>query len=237
MALPSTWKTVTLTATYTLAAGAAAATGSVQFTPVKAVGIGADVVLPGIITAALNGSGQMTVALPCPNAAGVTSLVYEVIERVPGGRSYYIEVLASMTGTLQLTDLAPLTADQAAYYSLQGPVGPAGTSLLRPVGTLAISGGVVTVDLSYVECWELALSANVTGWAFTNKPPAGKKAEISIDVVQNASAAKTCVSPASAGRTAGPAWSPSAVLGARETLVLVVDSAGTVALYPGGVQT
>ncbi len=237
MALPSTWKTVTVTATYTRADTAGPAAGSVQFTPVKAVGIAADVVLPGVLTATLNGSGQITVALPCPNAAGETGMVYEVIERVPGGRSYYIEVLASMTGTVVLGDLAPLTDDQAAYYSLQGPVGPAGTSLLRPVGTLAIVGGVVTVDLAYVECWELELSANVTGWAFVNKPPAGKKAEISIDVVQNASSAKTCVSPASAGRTAGPAWSPSAVLGARETLVLVVDSAGTVALYTGGVQT
>ena len=237
MPLPASWKTVTVTATFTRADTAGPAAGSVQFTPVKAVGIAADVVLPAIITATLNGSGQISVALPCPNGGGVTSLVYEVIERVPGGRSYFIEVLASMTGSIALADLDTLTDDQAAYYSLRGPTGPVGTSLTRPAGVLSIDAGVVTVDLSSVECWDLALSANVTGWAFTNKPAAGRRAEISIDVVQNASSAKTCASPASHNRTSGgAAWSPSSVLSSRETLVLVVDSSGTVALYPGGVQ-
>lgn len=237
MPLPATWKTVTVTATFTRADTAGPAAGSVQFTPVKAVGIAADVVLPALITATLNVSGQISVALPCPNGGGVTSLVYEVIERVPGGRSYYIEVLASMTGSIALADLDPLTDDQAAYYSLRGPVGPAGTSLNRPADVLSIASGVVTVDLAYVECWELTLSENITSWVFVNGPPAGKKAEISIDVVQNASSAKTCASPASPNRTSGgAAWSPSSVLSSRETLVLVVDSAGTVALYLGGVQ-
>ena len=130
MPLPASWTTITVTATFTRADTAGPAAGSVQFTPVKAVGIAADVVLPALITATLNGSGQISVALPCPNGGGVTSLVYEVIERVPGGRSYYIEVLASMTGSIALADLDTLTDDQAAYYSLRGPTGDVTPSAL-----------------------------------------------------------------------------------------------------------
>lgn len=125
MTLPVTWKSITVNATFTRAESAGPATGAVQFTPVKAVGIGADIVLPGPILAALNGSGQISVDLPCPNS-GVTSLVYEVIERVQNGRSYYVELLASLTSPVDLADLDVLTDDAAVYYSLRGPMGPAG---------------------------------------------------------------------------------------------------------------
>lgn len=131
MPLPATWKTITVTATFTRADTAGPAAGSVQFTPVKAVGIAADVVLPALITAILNGSGQISVSLPCPNSAGVTSLVYEVIERVPGGRSYYIEVLASMAGSIALADFTivePADAQQAWALSAQGYANAAGES-------------------------------------------------------------------------------------------------------------
>lgn len=119
---------------------------------------------------------------------------------------------------------------------LVGPQGPAGTSLLRPAATLTSSGGVVTVSVTTgAEVYTLALTENVTGWQFTNLPPAGFVAEIRIDIVQHASSAKTCVSPASAGRTAGGAWTVSSTLSARESLALVIDSAGVVQLYPSGV--
>lgn len=134
MTLPVTWKTITVNATFTLAESAGPATGAVQFTPVKAVGIGADIVLPGPILAALNGSGQISVDLPCPNS-GVTSLIYEVIERVQNGRSYYVELLASLTSPVDLADLDVLTDDAAVYYSLRGPMGPAG-----PAGAAGAAG-------------------------------------------------------------------------------------------------
>ena len=134
MTLPVTWKTITVNATFTLAESAGPATGAVQFTPVKAVGIGTDIVLPGPILAALNGSGQISVALPCPNS-GVTSLIYEVIERVQNGRSYYVELLASLTSPVDLADLDVLTDDAAVYYSLRGPMGPAG-----PAGAAGAAG-------------------------------------------------------------------------------------------------
>ncbi|WP_395706794.1 hypothetical protein [Casimicrobium huifangae] len=134
MTLPVTWKTITVNATFTLAESAGPATGAVQFTPVKAVGIGTDIVLPGPILAALNGSGQISVALPCPNS-GVTSLIYEVIERVQNGRRYYVELLASLTSPVNLADLDVLTDDAAVYYSLRGPMGPVG-----PAGATGAAG-------------------------------------------------------------------------------------------------
>ncbi len=127
MPLPGTWNTVTVTATF-LKPDGTPATGSVQFTAVRAVGMDDTIVLPHPITAVLNGSGQITASLPCPDAAGAgfTSLVYRVMERTKYGRdSYYIQLDNTM-GSVVLGDLDPLTDDQAAYYSLRGPAGPEG---------------------------------------------------------------------------------------------------------------
>lgn len=117
-----------------------------------------------------------------------------------------------------------------------GATGPVGNSLTRPAGTLTSSGGVVAVDLaSGIEVYTLTLTENVTGWNFTNLPASGYVAELRIDIIQHASSAKTVVSPATAGRTAGGAWSPSSVLSSRESLGLAITSAGNVSLYPSGV--
>lgn len=116
-----------------------------------------------------------------------------------------------------------------------GATGPAGNSMTRPAATLSISSGVVTVDLSSgTEVYELTLSENVTSWTFNNPPASGYVAEIRIDVIQHASAAKTCVSPATAG-TAGGAWTVSSALSSRESLGIAVNSAGARQLYPSGV--
>lgn len=114
-----------------------------------------------------------------------------------------------------------------------GAAGAHGTSVRRPAGALTISSGVVTVDLAYIEVWELPLSANVTGWVWSNLPAVGTVAEIRIDVIQHASEAKICVSPATAG-TAGGAWTVATTLGARESLGVVVDHSGAVRIYPSG---
>lgn len=118
MPLPASWKTVTVTATYLLPSGVAAA-GSVQFTAVRAVGMDETVVLPAPITATLNGSGQISVSLPCPDdvAAGFTSLQYEVKERVQYAReSFHIQIDNSMT-TASVADLRiQVTNDQLEWY-------------------------------------------------------------------------------------------------------------------------
>lgn len=117
-----------------------------------------------------------------------------------------------------------------------GATGPAGSSLLRPAAALSSSGGVVTINLaSTTEVYTLTLTENVTSWVFNNLPASGYVAEIRIDVVQHASSAKTCVSPASSTSTAGGAWTVSPALSSVESLGLVITHAGAVALYPSGV--
>jgi len=135
-----------------------------------------------------------------------------------------------------------------------------GTSLLcssglgfvvRPVGgllmvatpqigkqTISSSAGVVTIDLhSGYYSNELTLTENVTSWSFTNLPSTGEVIEKLIPITQHASAVKTVVSPATAGRTAGGiAWVADTTVSSREVLLVRVDSAGTVTLFPTGKQ-
>lgn len=99
MPLPGTWNTVTVTATF-LKPDGTPATGNVQFVAVRAVGMDDTIVLPHPIVATLNGSGQMTASLPCPDdvGAGFTTLVYGVKERTQYGRdAYFIELDNAMT--------------------------------------------------------------------------------------------------------------------------------------------
>jgi hypothetical protein len=104
--------------------------------------------------------------------------------------------------------------------------------------TLASASGVVTIDLhgGYTS-YDLTLTENVTSWAFTNLPESGEVIEKKILIIQHASAAKTVVSPASAGRTAGGiAWVADTTLSSRELLVLRCFSDGTRTLFPTGKQ-
>lgn len=163
MPLPVNWKTITVTATYLLPGGGPAA-GSVKFMAQRSVGMDDTVVLPDPITAALNASGQISVGLPCPNdtAAGYTTLVYQVIERVPSGRTYYIELIAAMPATQQLAEIAPVET-LPAYYSLQGPPGAQGPA--GPQGTVGDEYGVVVTHATAIPLggYAAALRARASG--------------------------------------------------------------------------
>lgn len=108
----------------------------------------------------------------------------------------------------------------------------------KPTTTISSSSGVVTIDLhSGYYSNELTLTENVTSWSFTNLPASGEVIEKLVPIVQHASAAKTVVSPATSGRTAGSIpWVADTTLSSREDLLLRVDSAGTVTLFPTGKQ-
>jgi len=123
--------------------------------------------------------------------------------------------------------------------------------VVRPVGGLLMvstpqigrqsissSSGVVTIDLhSGYYSNELTLTENVTSWSFTNLPSTGEVIEKLVPIIQHASAAKTVVSPATTGRTAGGiAWVADTTLSSREVLVIRVDANGTVSLFPTGRQ-
>ncbi|KFN42352.1 hypothetical protein N789_14275 [Arenimonas oryziterrae DSM 21050 = YC6267] len=96
---------------------------------------------------------------------------------------------------------------------------------------------MATIDLSSGnEVFDLAMTANVGGWSILPLPAAGKVAEIRVLVQQHASAAKSCASPATAGKTAGGAWVISSILGSTESLALAIRSDGTVSVFPAGVN-
>jgi hypothetical protein len=131
MPLPANWNTVTVTATF-LKPDSTPASGSVQFVAVRAVGMDDTIVLPHPITAVLNGSGQITASLPCPDdaGAGFTSLVYAVKERTQYGRdAYFIELDNAMTSIelehLPRVDTVP---PQDWYATLEGIAAEAAAS-------------------------------------------------------------------------------------------------------------
>lgn len=137
-----------------------------------------------------------------------------------------LETLTNATGALN--DL------EKAFWILMGGANLGG--LLTESEPVTSSSGVVTIDASGTSnYYTLTLTENVTGWSFSNLPEAGKYTDITVEIIQNASSSKTCVSPATAGRTAGFSWSVSGVLSSRETLGIRLFSDGTRYLYPSGV--
>jgi len=106
---------------------------------------------------------------------------------------------------------------------------------LHPSLSISSSTGVVTIDLSTMtEDYYLLLTENVTSWVFSNPPASGQDAKINV-VLTQAATAMTCVSPATAGHTAGTAWTVSSTANSTQWLGLVVTSAGVVTLTPNGV--
>lgn len=102
--------------------------------------------------------------------------------------------------------------------------------------SLASSAGVVTIDCAAnTDSYALALTENITSWVFNNPPAAGTFRDIQVRITQHASAAKTVVSPATAGRTAGGVWVQSATLSSVEQLAIRVSNDGTRDLFPSGV--
>ena len=74
------------------------------------------------------------------------------------------------------------------------------------------------------------LNDNVTSWNFYSRPPVGMYYELDVYIIQGATP-KTCVSPATAGHTAGGAWTVSGVANSVQRLTLKVTDS-TVELYP-----
>jgi len=111
-------------------------------------------------------------------------------------------------------------------------------ALSEKITVISSTAGVVSIDLSLATPnYVLTLTENVTSWNFTNPPASGYMKEILITIIQHASSAKTVVTPASAGRTAGGlAWVASTVLSSRECLVMHCFSDATRTLFPTGVM-
>ena len=128
-------------------------------------------------------------------------------------------------------------ASSASTATSQAAIATAAANAPRLHPSLAISSssGVVTINLATTtEDYYLTLTENVTSWVFNNPPASGQDVKISI-FLQQAASAKTCVSPATAGHTAGGTWTVSATVNSVQRLDLIVTSAGTVSLFPQAV--
>lgn len=92
--------------------------------------------------------------------------------------------------------------------------------------------GVVTLDCEAAigRTTKVFVNDNVTSWVFNNRPPAGYYYVLDVYIIQDA-APKTCVSPATAGKTAGGAWTISGTASSTQRLILKVTSTD-VELYP-----
>lgn len=116
-----------------------------------------------------------------------------------------------------------------AGVSIVGPTGATGAtgnSISRPLGTLTAVAGVVNIDLTAGEVFDLTPTAAITGWTVSNPPAAGHVAEVRIRLKMGATA-YAVASPA-VGKTAGGAWVASSAANAMEWLSLEIDNTGAI---------
>ncbi len=210
------------------AASAAAAAASASAANTSATNAGASATAAGTseTNAAASASAAATSATNSSNSATAAA-----------GSASAASTSATNAGNSATAAAGSASAASASATAAAASATAAATANLnRPLSTLTSSAGVVTVDLSQpYEVYDLTLTENVTSWVFNNPPAAGKVAEIRIVLTQHASAAKTCVSPASASSTAGGTWVVSSTVGAKESLGIAIRSDGTRTLFPSGV--
>lgn len=112
-------------------------------------------------------------------------------------------------------------ADEAVELTLQQPTPSPGVDR-NVVSVLSISSGVVTVDCALGDYFTLALTANVTGWVFTNVLPG---CSLLIRITQD-STARTVAWPASFDWAGAVASTVSTSSGARDLLAISTFNAG-----------
>lgn len=108
------------------------------------------------------------------------------------------------------------------YISLVAPAGK--SAFAESIDTPAISGGVLTLDLSKATVFKVALNANVTSIAIVN-PPAGKAVSFALKFTADGTA-RTVAQPASVVALNGT-YTPSSVNGKRDRLAYFSDDGGT----------
>jgi len=96
-----------------------------------------------------------------------------------------------------------------------GPTGPAASNV---VTTLSISSGVVNIDLSLSDLFDLSLTANVSSITFSNPPGSGKGQCIFIRTKQDATGGRTVALPSSWKAVSG---SDAAVQSAANAYTLI----------------
>lgn len=174
--------------------------------------------------------------------ARVRSTLLTGLSLLTGGAIAATDTLLQALGKLQVQVTGAQATADAHAGNTNNPHGTTAAQVgaapkFGGTGTLSSASGVVAIDASAAgDHYTLTLTENVTSWSFTNLPAAGTYRDIFVHLVQDATTARTVVSPATAGRTAGGAWVASSTLSSRETLGLRIFSTGTVHLFPSGVM-
>lgn len=114
-----------------------------------------------------------------------------------------------------------------------------GNSLKQTYATVnSVAGVLPVIDLSLGnEIIKTTLFENITAApTFSNPPPAGSEATIRWDVTQATGGTQYTVANPAPGKTAGGAWVNSMTSGAKESVLLVIDSTGAIVkAFPMGV--
>lgn len=113
------------------------------------------------------------------------------------------------------------TDSDAVELTLQQPTPSPGVDR-NAVNAAPVSSGVATVDCSLGDYFTLAPTANLTGWTFTNVPPA---CSLMIDITQDTTA-RTVAWPASFKWAAGSPGAVSTTAGAKDLLAITTFNGG-----------
>lgn len=125
-------------------------------------------------------------------------------------------------GVTLVASAGSFAASDALQLSIQQPAPSPGVDR-NVVTALSISSGVVTVDCSLGDYFTLALTANVTGWSFTNVPPG---CSLMIEITQD-STARTVAWPTGTKWAGGSAGAVSTGSGAKDVLALTTFNTGS----------
>lgn len=184
--------------------------------------------------------GMMTTRPPAPDHG--VFIGYVARSHVTQGRIIYrIFAGAHLEELHDVLIPTPVTNDFLVYDStgLWKNKNPSASRAAMGFGvsaSLTSTAGIVTIDsAAQADHYVFPLTENVTGWVFDNLPASGCYRDIYIRVVQHASSAKTMVTPATTGNTAGGYNGVSTTLSAVEVFGVRIMSDGTRTAFPSGV--
>ena len=132
---------------------------------------------------------------------------------------------ASASDSLKLqdgagADIVTVSTNKVAY----------GKGISEEAVTVTQGSGTVTLDLAQGNFFEFTLTANVTGWTFSNTAASGTASSWIIKITQHASSAKTVAYPAAIKWAGGTDHVMSTATGSIDIVSMFTIDSGT-AIY------
>ena len=129
---------------------------------------------------------------------------------------------ASASDSLKLqdgagADIVTVSTNKVAY----------GKGISEEAVTVTQSSGTVTLDLAQGNFFEFTLTANVTGWTFSNLATSGTASSWIIKITQHASSAKTVAYPSAVKWAVGADHVMSTATGAIDIVSMFTIDGGT----------